>query len=287
MSLSARIEQAMERAVEYLAAELNFNTIEAPTHRTVMITGWNDSNMMRQAVAEYLVGLVACAIDAALNIRAELEDTPEDRIDILTDVYRITGNDTHQLSLSQKQSERNPWIAEGIWHLCLAVANRRPGLHPMGSVIALDYAHVAAKDHGLDVAAIYETDQGFGLTLIESKAYKSDPNGAITQAVGFFREVDAGRHAMRIRQAVQIMRTALPSDKQDRITNSFWQRIRSYVPNPHYDSTQEIDWSNARPSFSNLQPSREHIVIMPHAISDFDGFFDNIANEMRAFVGSL
>lgn len=287
MSLSAHIEQVMQNALTYLVSVLNLEVIEAPTHRVVVITGWNYSDKVRQAIARYLVGLIACAIDAALNIRADLEDTPEDRSEIFQNVIAIVGEQTDQLSTDKKQDERNPWIAEGIWHLCLAVANRRPELHPMGSVIALDYAHISAKDHGLDVAAIYEGSLGFGLTLVESKAYAGDPSGAINRAVNFFREVDAGKHSVRIRQAVQIMRTALPEERQNQITPSFWKRIRSYVPNPHYDSNQVVDWANRRPSFGSLQPGRENIVIMPHAISGFDEFFDSIADEMRMFAGSL
>lgn len=103
----------------------------------------------------------------------------------------------------------------------------------------------------------------------------------------FFREVDKGKHSPRIRQAVQIMRGDLPDEKQEMITMSFWKRERAYIPNPHYDASNRVDWTNSRPSFNDLIPDRQHIIIMPHEIKFFREFFDEIASEMRKFAQSL
>jgi hypothetical protein len=287
LSLPGQIETAIEDAISHFTGILRVAVIGSDTHRAILVTGWNDDTSSRRAIAHYLVGLLACAIDAALNIRAQLADTPEDRDEILQNVLAKVGTCHDSLTADQKEDERNPWIAEGIWHLCLAVAAHRGDLHPIGTIVALDYAHVAAKDHGLDVAAIYEARQGFGLTLVESKAYRNNPNGAISDAVEFFKKVDSGKHAVRIRQSVQIMRTALPAERQQVISASFWKQTRSYMPNPHYDAASNPDWSNARSSFRALQPDRDNIVIMPHPIHGFDEFFDEVAEEMRDFAGSL
>jgi hypothetical protein len=287
LSLSAQIEQGMSDAISYLTCQLRIQVIGADTHRAIVVTGWNDDVPSRHAVACYLVGLIACAIDAALNIRAKLANTPEDREEILQNVLVKVGTTDDCLTSDQKQDERNPWIAEGIWHLCLTVAAQRQDIHPMGTIVALDHAHVAVKDHGLDVAAIYETQQGFGLTLVESKAYRNNPNAAISQAVDFFKQVDSGKHALRIRQAVQIMRTALPPERQEQISDSFWKQARTYVPNPQYDAAFHPDWSHTRSSFRALQPDPNNIVVMPHCINGFDEFFDKVAEAMRDFARSL
>lgn len=224
MSLPGQIEHAMQNAIADLKIALRFGTLNASTHQALVVSGWDDDEFTRQAIAQYLVGLRACAIDAALNIRATLADSLEDRVEILQSVINLVGESNDELtdkSRRFKQDERNPWIAEGIWHLCMAIAAERTELHPMGNIILLDYAHIKAKDHGLDVAAIYQDSESTGISLIESKAYRNDPNGAINAAVGFFKDVDEGRHSTRIRQAVQIMRTALTAEENATISASF------------------------------------------------------------------
>ena len=287
LTLPKRIEEEMEIAIDCLSGSLHFEFSESETHCTLTILGWNDNDVTRQAIAHYLVGLRACAIDAALNIRSQLEDTPEDRQEVIQNVFAIIGIDNSELSQDQKQDDRNPWIAEGIWHMCMAIAARRNELHPIGSVISVDYAHIASKDHGLDGLVLYEVDNLFGISIIESKAYRDDPNRAINNAVEFYRDIDSGKHDLRIRQSVQIMRTALPPNFQSMISGSFWKRERTYIPNPHYDESNKMDWTNIRPSFRDLKPVRTNIIIMPHKISGFDNFFDQIADEMRSFARSL
>jgi hypothetical protein len=287
VSLPDAISNATRAAIETIGDLHWYQEFESESHFALVLGGFAESTRGRRAIARYLVGLRASAIDAALNIRSELEDTPEDQQEILESVYAIVGESNDDLTQEQKEDERNPWIAEGIWHLCMAVAYDRTRLHPVGQIVALFYPHISAKEHGLDVATIYEKSGALGVSLVESKAYKSRPNAALSSAVGFFRQVDDGTHDVRIRQVVQIMRTALPPRRQRAVSGSFWKRERSYIPNPHYDAAVRKDWSKKRDSLTDLVPDRNHILIMPHAITDFDQFFDDIANEMRAFVESL
>jgi hypothetical protein len=278
----------MEEAISHLEGALRFTLQECPSHRAALIDGWNDCQETRCSIAHYLVGLRACAMDAALRINAILEDNEEDQVEILENVIAVVGNDNN-ISDDQKQHERNPWIAEGIWHMCMAIAARRNELHPCGHIIALDYAHVITKDHGLDVAAIYEHDDIVGLSLVETKTYRDRPDKALYDAVVLFREVDEGKHSARIRQTVQTMRSALLPEQQSKISTSFWKRNRTYIPNPHYLSLQDkpIDWTRRRPSLRNLLPDRLNILIMPHLITEFDSFFDRISDEMREFARGL
>lgn len=278
----------MQDSISYLQAKAYCLPIDSDTHRTIVVTCWNQDDLARRAVAKYLVGLRACAIDAALNIRAELEDTPEDRGEIVQSVLEIIGNSEDELTGEQKTTERNPWIAEGVWHLCITIARNRPDIHPIGNIIAVKPINITAKDKGLDVSVIYQQDDGLlGLSIIECKAYKNDPNGAISEAVAFFKRVDKGLYATRIRQSVQIMRSSLPQGMQQVISKSFWKQNRSYIPNPHYDSSCEVDWTNPRPSFRALIPGRTNIIVMPHIISGFEQFFNEVANEMRDFVAVI
>jgi len=288
LSLSSVITNAVQESITYLCEKACIDPTESETHRIVTVTCWNQDDLTRQAVAKYLVGLRACAIDAALNIRAELEDTPEDRNEIVQSVIEIIGNSPDELTEAQKQTERNPWIAEGIWHLCITIAKDKPDIHPVGNILAVKPVNVSSKDHGLDIAAIYQVnDNLFGLSIIECKAYKNDPNKAINEAVSLFKKIDKGFYAPRIRQSIQLMRHSLPAHMQEMISTSLWKQYRSYIPNPHYDMCCAIDWANPRPSFNKLKPEKTNIIIMPHIISGFDEFFDSIANKMRDFVKSF
>lgn len=286
MVLSCDVESEMKNAIAYLTASLQSELVESTTHKTLTISGWNDNCVTRQAIAHYLIGLRASAIDAALNIKSQLEDTNEDIEELRKNVISIIGSSDDELSLDQKQDERNTWISEGLWHLCMEIASKRKEFHPIGKVIAIDYPHIASKDHGLDVVVLYKNKELLGISIIETKAYKLRPNKAIKKAIEFFREVDQGKYDLRIRQSVQIMRTALPEDLQKIVTGSFWKRQRAYIPNPHYDACCKVDLSKNRPTFNGLFPGNLNIIVMPHAIIGFDVFFNQISDEMRSIIRS-
>jgi len=74
---------------------------------------------------------------------------------------------------------------------------------------------------------------------------------------------------------------------QRSIVGAFWNRKRTYIPNPHYDSSINIDWTNNRDSFKSLKLTRDNIIIMPNIITGFDRFFNDISSEMREFTRGL
>jgi hypothetical protein len=153
-------------------------------------------------------------------------------------------------------------------------------MHPHGPIVALDLPHIAAKDHGFDVVGIYRRSTAYGVSFVESKAYENDPNGAINDAVAFYQEIESGKYDARARQVVASMRDSLAADEQGAISASLWKDERVYLPNPHYDASTAMDWTNTRPSFKGLAVPTDRIVIMPHAIQQFPKFFDDVADAM-------
>lgn len=286
MPLPAQLESAIATSVDLLAKKLRCETHEAKTHRALAIQGWAEPDVVVQ-VGAYLVGLLAAAISRTLEIRAAIEDTEADKLELRTSVDLIVGTSASPLTTDQKEDERNPWIAEGLWHLCFFLAGKRPDLHPLGAIVALDFPHVSAKDHGLDVMAIYRSPAGFGASFVESKAYANNPNKAINHAVSFFQKLDRGDHDTRIRQVVASMRQGMSAELQEEVSPSLWKHLRAYVPNPHYDDGVSIDWSNTRSSFKELLVPPERILVMPHAVPKFAQFFDDVAQAMSAFVCTL
>ena len=289
--LSRKLETDINDALAVLKDTLRCSSSNCESHVTVIVAGLTDDERVLEAIARYLVGIRASAIDAALNIKAELEDTQEDRSEILKSVIQIV---KQEVALPRDPSpgwvirERNPWIAEGIWHLLMALAASRPDIHPPGLILLLNYPHIKAKDHGLDVSAIFDGTNGMGFSIIETKAYKDDPNGAISDATDFFREVRKGTHDSRIRQVIQTMRKALPETEQHRISGSFWKRNRVYIYNQHCSQSDGAPrWTSRRPSLEALLSANERVFIMPNDLADFDQFFDDIANRMRRYAEEL
>jgi hypothetical protein len=284
MPLAETIEGWMEEALDLVEASLQHQLTPIASHQVLIVTGWNQSAEMRQAIARYLVGLRINAINAALSVRAEIGDTDEDQLELAANVYAIIGEQPNSLTAHQKSIQQNPWIAEGIWHLCFAVARRTAALHPAGAVVAVNLPHALANDHGFDVAVLYRTGDDFGISVVESKAYEENVGNAIQNSIEFFREVDRGDHAVRIRQAISIMRAYLPNEEQEKISQTLWQERRCYVANPHYEFAHAPNWTHPRPALAALAPGPGSVFIMPHGIQGFAAFFEAVAAEMRAAV---
>jgi len=282
------LESAVQAAVAALLKATTCSTSECQTHKVVAVQGWAATPQTVDHLATYLVGLLASTISRTLEVRAQITNSTKDRLELLRSVEQVVGSTASPLTEDQKQDQRNPWIAEGLWHLYFFLAARNATLHPAGSVVALDLPHVAAKDHGLDVLAIYRDGTQYGLAVVECKAYEANPNKAINDAVKTFKQVDNGKHDARIRQFVATVRTALPAKAQAEVSASLWKDVRSYVPNPHYDDTKKpMNWANKRTSFAELGVSAERVVIMPHAIKQFTAFFDDVASAMLKVAQSF
>lgn len=287
MRLAARIESGMSDAIKNMAELLRVDVKATTTHCVLTVDGWNDSEDTRQAIAEYLVGLRAAAIDCALAVRADLADSAKHRLQILKNVEAIVGSPSSPLSEDAISTERNPWIAEALSHLLMAAAAARQQLHPPGRVLAVGLPHVAAKDHGLDVVAIYWSPDGCGLSIVETKAYPKDPNQAIGDAAAKFREINEGKHDLPIRQSVQTMRAFLSAEVQSLVSPAFWEENRSYLPNPHYDSAVAVNWTNGRRSLEGLLPDKQRVLVLPNSVQGFHEFFDDIAKKMWHYAASL
>jgi hypothetical protein len=277
----------MRKAIDSLGASLQHQLQTVATHSVLTVSGWNNSPAIRRTIARYLVGLRICAIDAALSIRAEIADTDRSRLEVTQNVFAIIGQNADSLSENALRTSRNPWIAEGIWHLCLVIARQIAAFHPPGIVVAVNLPHPKPSDHGIDVAVLYRANGAFGLSIIESKAYPDNVGNAIHSSIVFFREVDNGIHSLRIRQMISVMRAQLAQADQEHISQMLWEDRRTYFANPHYEAAQPQNWTNARPALSQLVPGPQGVFLMPHAIQGFDGFFNEIAAEMRAAVLSL
>lgn len=284
----------MNGALNLLAQTLQFQRSTALNHELLVVTGWNQTPIVRSAVAEYLVGLCVMAVNAVLAVRTDLVGQ-SGLAEAKQNVEEIIGPNGGGLTNAQIATGRNPWLAEGLWHLCLAVSQQVPGLHPPGALFALSLPHLNAREPGLDLAALYLSPGGIGLSMIETKAYRDRPADAIRHSAKFFGNINSGAYRKKIREAVLRMRAECPSHLQPQITAQLWEERRWYVPNPHYDAAHVEDWMQPRPVLVNLLnaqvnppiPVPQGVLIMPHAVAGFDAFFNDLSADMMAFVNSL
>ena len=282
MALSDILDGKIKEALSVLSETLRVSdTTDSVTHDVVEVTGWQDTNAL-DSLAVYLVALRACIVDQAGSI---CKDLIGDTRDCANDISRSVNEIVIQPPRSNESSQdwvakwRNPWIAEGIWHCCMRVSMDRPELHMGGSIIALDLPHISPKDHGLDVTALYVKEDGIlGLSLVETKAYRNNPNGAIGDAVRMLEAVEDGEHDTRLRQMVTSFRPVIEEAYREQLSSSLWKNERTLIPNPHYEvNGTNIQWSRRRHVFSSLIAP---VVVMPHAVAGYDRFFDAVAGAM-------
>lgn len=282
MTLSDIINRETNEALNLLAEKLSVTDTTAETHSVVEVSGWQDSDCV-EALGTYLVTLRVGIIDQAGRIIYELiGETRDYAQDILRSVDEIVKQpeSSNESPENWKATWRNAWIAEGIWHCYMRVAMDSPTLHKWGTIIALDLPHISAKDHGQDVTALYINEDGVvGMSLVETKAYRNDPNGAISDAVKTLKDIEEGKHNTRLRQLVTSFRAVMEDTYKQLLSPSLWKNERALVPNPHYEANEAtVNWGRKRTVFSGLSGP---VVVMPHAINGYDAFFDEIARTMR------
>lgn len=285
MPISDVLEESITHARSVLLRMLTVNATVANgnTHSVVEVTGWQNTDALG-ALAMYLVALRTSVIDQAGRICSELlGDGPDDATAILQSVDEIVVQPAHsrETNTDWKCKWRNPWIAEGLWHCCMWVAMERAELHTQGTIIALDFPHISPKDHGLDVTALYvKRDGSLGMSFVETKAYRDNPNGAISDAVTMLKAIETGEHDTRLRQMVTSFRAVIEEPYRQRLSSSLWKNERTLIPNPHYEATgATVQWSHSRRvSFIDLIAP---VVIMPHCVNGYDAFFDGVATDMR------
>lgn len=288
MALSETLRSKINESLSFLKGSLVVSNTAAETHTVVEVTGWQNMGTIG-ALAVYLVSLRAGVIDQAGSICLDLIDsTPDFANDIVRSVNEIIEQPAGSQESPQewKSTFRNSWIAEGIWHCCMRIAMDCPGFHTQGTIIALDLPHVSPKDHGLDVTALYVRGDGvMGMSFVETKAYRNDPNGAIGEAVTMFKSIEAGKHDTRLRHMITSFASIIDEPHKNQLTYSLWKNERTLIPNPHYEvSGATVQWSLSRTVFSDLTAP---VVIMPHAINSYDDFFEEIAISMRTKAEEL
>jgi hypothetical protein len=282
-------EEAVDQALEVLAADLELR--EAHTHDShiaLSVSGLAEPAVI-DALGLYLVGLLAGIVRTNLRLSAALLDrTPEGRAQLASDVEaRLTPPDgASPYAVEHFVADvRDPWIAEGIGHVILAVRNRVETLCLSGAVAAITVPHGKPSQQGLDLFAIYNEEGMPAIALGEAKATRENGSARLTEAISFFRTVEAGDRDVDIRMQVVLLREALDESLQQELSGSFWRQRACYLPMiAHGD---DLDMSAARPALLAIARPATHKRVIYCRPDDYTRFFNAVAAAMRRSVPTI
>lgn len=282
-------EGAINQALDVLTDGLMLHEAYAhDSHIALSVSGLSEQTVI-DALGLYLVGLMAGIVRTNLKLSAALLDrTPGGRAQLAADVKARL---TPPLDAPPRARERfvadvrDPWIAEGIAHAILAVRNRAETPCLSGTVAAITVPHSKPSQQGLDLFAIYDDDGLPAIALGEAKATLENGSARLTEAIGFFRKVEAGDRDVDIRMQVVLLREALDESLQLELSGSFWRERACYLPLiAHGD---EVDMSASRPALLAIaRPAAQKRVIHCRP-ADYVQFFEAVAKAMRQAVTTI
>ena len=284
-----RADEAVDQALDTLAERLRIREAHAhDSHTDLAVVGLADTRVI-DALGLYLVGLLAGVVHTNLRLStALLEQTPEGHAQLGLDVEaRLTPRaDASSWVVDHFDANvRDPWIAEGVGHAVLAVRKRKDTACLSGPVAAMCVPHVKPSQQGLDLFALYD-DQGMpAMALGEAKATLANGSGRLSEAIAFFRDVERGDRDVDIRMQVVVLHDALKPALQQALSGSFWKKRACYLPViAHGD---DVDMNLPRPALRAIARAATHKRVLHIRPDDYAGFFDGIADAMRAAVAKI
>lgn len=256
---------------------------EPSSHRVAIVRGIEDDEVVQQ-IGIYLVGagfLRAVSTDLRIT-QAFLRLAPDVEDQMRRAVTQRIGAD-NGISDQVRQTERDPWIAEGIAHLVLWLSRRTAALAARGRVKALMTLHVQPKEPGIDLTALFDDRLTLGVTLGEAKASELDATGQVRDAASFFSTMDDDVvRQVQLRNAVQLLRKSLRAELEGLITPALWEENRCYLPLVAYSDASSFAPSRARNSYRSLRPGAEGVLLICLPLADYRGFFDRVSDAMRS-----
>jgi hypothetical protein len=240
------------------------------------------------ALGRYLTGVLANIVGLDAGLSGELLDEwPDGRaeLELILTALLGPGNDFEDpRTRSFRDSWRNPWIAEGVGHAMLVVRARAMTELLPGKVRAIKSLHSSPNIPGIDLLAIYEDDVT-AVMIGECKTTKSNGTENLREAAEFFRKVDAGQHSGELLKEILALRPVIPEELRPQITNALWRKRRCYVPAIVF--AEKFDPCKERQYLANLEPPRTHRRLVSIELGDFYGFFDAVADAMRAAIEEM
>lgn len=276
--------QIIESAIEVLSASVKLVETVGPTSHTAVVAEGLDEPVVAEALGRYLLGVIAGAIQLDASLSAALiPEGPAGAVEISGQVEKAVWPDnvfTTQQHIYFRDRVRNSWIGEGLGHAMLIVRSRQETDCLSGTVAALSVPHAEPSQSGLDAVAIYVVDDEPFVAIEEAKATRKYALNELRNAAGLFADVDAAKYGVHVRSHLVALRGAVPAAVADRVTAALLRDSACYLPViVHGDPFEHLE---DRGWLASLRPPADRRRLLVLRIDDFHGFFDRVADTMRA-----
>lgn len=88
----------------------------------------------------------------------------------------------------------------------------------------------SAIEKGLDLVGVYESPDGVGVSVAESKASERYGQVQLGRAISLYRALDEGRRDQDLLQALNLLIAYLPPHVRESAPEAFWEGRRMYAP---------------------------------------------------------
>lgn len=279
----------LEAALAILGEVVVLEEVAGPSSHTAIVATGLDDARVGTAVGRYLVGVIGGAIQHDARLSAALLPSGDvGRADVRAAVENAIGTDNlfvTDAEIKFRDRERNAWIGEGVAHALLVVRSRVETCCLAGPVRAISKPHDLPSMPGLDAVAVYEVSGDPFVAIGESKATRERGLDEMRKAAHMFAKIDQARYGSALRSELGTLRQVLPPTLKDRVTDSLWRDAPCYVPvivhGDAFDHGAERTW------LASLSPPADRVRVLVIALPEFHGFFDAVADAMRAAVEEI
>jgi hypothetical protein len=277
------------KALDQLEKSVVFHDASLVASHTVVKVSGLDSVGVPVALGRYLVGALAGAVGLDARLFEDLLAQGADRREeVRRTVSSLIGDNNvfaSPVEILMRDTRRNAWIGEGVGHALLTLSARKVTSCVDGQVCTLTEIHQTPNRQGLDSVSTYVQNNVLGVGIGESKATRSEASDNLTDAAGLFVEVEQGIHGPDLRARLAAFRYMLDDSLKAQVKDSLWTDNASYLPIVVFQD--DFDAAARRPKLAKLkQPAARRRVIVVQ-LPDFYGFFDKVADAMRAAVDEV
>lgn len=288
MRVSPSPIELLEAALVDLAAAVTLRELPGVTTHTAIVADGLESPKATTALGRYLVGALAGAVDIDAELSEAMLATGVDARGELERTVRRLVRDPNvcrsEKHIRFRDTRRNAWIAEGVVHALLVVRARTETSCLEGPVHALTPPHELPTQQGFDAVAIYADGVLPVVAIGESKASRNGGRSQVGEAA-IFAQVDDGGYGPHLRSALLSLRRVLPPQLKSQVSDALWREHRCYMPVILHESP--FDPVANRKSLGRLAPPVERRRLLALQLKNFHGFFDAIADAMRAAVSEI
>lgn len=276
--------QVIETAIDVLRANVKLVETAGPASHTAVVAEGLDDPVVAEALGRYLLGVIAGAIQMDASLSAALiPEGPAGAVEIAAQVEKAVGTDnffTTDQQIYFRDRVRNSWIGEGLGHAMLIVRSRQDTACLSGPVAALTTLHAVPSESGLDAVAVYVVDDEPFVAIGEAKATREYAVKELRKAARLFAAFDAAEYGVHVRSHLVALRGALPAAVADGVTAALLRDSACYLPvivhGDPFDHLKDRTW------LDSLNPPVDRRRLLVLRIDDFHGFFDRVADTMRA-----